>query len=169
VQNLAVSLRTLAFAGLVGGIATAMPLASAADTTPPAVPAALVAFKVAGDAIPVPLTSKPGDPVAGRAVIEDRKLGNCLSCHNMPFHAADPGNIGPDLAPIAGKLSAGQFRLRVVNMKLIDPTTIMPAYYRVAGLNDVLPAFVGKPILTAQQVEDVVAFLAQPPATGAPR
>ncbi|GAC1403038.1 MAG: sulfur oxidation c-type cytochrome SoxX [Candidatus Velthaea sp.] len=126
----------------------------------PAADGPLVTFKVTGDEIRMPLTSKPGDPVAGRTIVLDRKLGNCLSCHAFPIKADDQGNVGPDLHGVGSRLKPAELRLRVVNMKLLDPQTIMPAYYRVDGLHDVGKAFVGKPILDGQQVEDLVAFLA---------
>lgn len=123
----------------------------------------LVPYTVVGDAIPQSLTGKPGDPAAGLKVVLNRKQGNCLACHNIPLPggkaAYAPGNVGPPLNGVGGALSAGELRLRVVNSKLVDPATIMPAYYRVSGLYDVDPKFAGKPMLTAQQVEDVVAFL----------
>lgn len=143
------------------------PLTGAAEDVP--APPALVPFTVVADGIPTPLTSQPGDPAAGRAVVEDRKLGNCLSCHAFPLAAPDQGNVGPDLHGVGARLTPAELRLRVVNMKLIDPQTIMPAYYRVAGLHDVGTAFAGRTILTAQQVEDLVAFLATIKPTGAPR
>ena len=85
---------------------------------------------------------------------------NCLLCHTVP----DPGgramgDIGPPLAGVGGRLSAGQLRLRIVDSTRINPQTPMPAYYRVDGLNGVAAAFRGKPILSAQEVEDVVAYL----------
>ena len=146
------------------------PFMAAAQTAPAGTPqAALVEYRVVGDGIPASLTGNAGDPLAGRKVIEDRKLGNCLSCHAFPFSADDPGNIGPDLRGVVGRMTPAQFRLRLVNMKVLDPQTIMPAYYRIAGLRDVSKSFAGKPILTAQQVEDVVAFLASTTSTGANR
>ena len=135
----------------------------------PAPDSAVAPYRVVGDAIPASLTGPPGDAAEGRKVVEDRKLGNCLSCHAFPFAAEDPGNIGPDLHGVAARLSPAQLRLRVVNMKVLDPQTIMPAYYRVAGLHDVGTAFAGKPILTAQQVEDLVAFLVSTKSMGASR
>ena len=146
------------------------PLAGAvAQPVPDAAQALMIPYRVVADGIPVALTGRPGDPAEGRKVVEDRKLGNCLSCHAFPFAAEDPGNIGPDLHGVGARLSPAELRLRVVNMKVLDPQTIMPAYYRVAGLRDVGKAFGGKPILTAQQVEDVVAFLASTKSTGATR
>jgi len=121
----------------------------------------LVAYKIVDQVkIPAPLTSEAGDPVRGRAVAIDRKKGNCLACHDMPvpeqpFH----GEIGPNLADVATRLSEGELRLRVVNSKKINPESSMPAFYRTDGLNAVSKDFVGEPILTAQEVEDVVAYL----------
>ena len=146
------------------------PLAGAvAQPVPDVTPAPMVPYRIVADGIPISLTGRSGDPVEGRKVVEDRKLGNCLSCHAFPFAAEDPGNIGPDLHGVGARLNPAELRLRVVNMKVLDPQTIMPAYYRVAGLRDVGKAFGGKPILTAQQVEDVVAFLASTKSTGATR
>ena len=113
--------------------------------------------------IPTPLTGKPGDPKEGEKVVVERRLGNCLSCHEIdalrrePFH----GDIGPPLGGVAGRWDSGTLRMIVVNAKKVfGDETVMPAFYRVDGLNRVRPDFIGKPILTAQQIEDVVAFLA---------
>jgi sulfur-oxidizing protein SoxX len=136
-------------------VALAVRVVSAANVTD----AGLVPYTADAGAIAQPLTSVPGDPENGKKVALDRKLGNCVTCHAMPVAAADQGNIGPDLRGVASRSTAGQLRLRVVNPKLLNPYTIMPAYYRVDGLQDVGKAFAGQPILNAQQVEDVVAFL----------
>lgn len=138
------------------GTAPARPVASTASDGP----APLVAYTIINFQIPKPLTSEPGDPARGRQVAVDRKLGNCLSCHSMPVDDADQGNIGPNLRGVGGRYAVSSLRLRIVNPKALDPATIMPAYYRVAGLTAVGTAFAGKPILTAQEVEDVVAYLA---------
>ena len=121
----------------------------------------MVSYDVIDDfSIPASLTGKPGDPVEGRKVAIDRKLGNCLACHKMPvpeqpFH----GETAPDLAGVADRYEEGELRLRVVNPKIVNPDTMMPAFYRTNGLNRVMKDFEGKPMLTAQQVEDVVAYL----------
>jgi sulfur-oxidizing protein SoxX len=148
-------------------LSAAASMCGASAQTAPIAPEPLVAYHVQGDAIVAPLTSTPGDPAEGRKVVLDRKLGNCLSCHSMPLKAEDQGTIGPDLHGVGARLSPAQLRLRLVNMKVIDPHTIMPAYYRVDGLTAVGKAFAGKPILTAQQIEDVVAFLTTAKTQGA--
>jgi sulfur-oxidizing protein SoxX len=120
----------------------------------------LVPYTIAGDAIPKPLTSRPGDPKSGQKIVMDRKQGGCLSCHSFPIaNVQDPGNVGPPLAGVGSRLNAGQLRLRVVDLKAVDPSTIMPSFYRTHDLHDVETEFAGKPMLEAQQVEDVVAYL----------
>ena len=116
---------------------------------------------VDGDSIPQALTAQAGDPAEGAKVFKDRKLGNCLACHANPAMANEPfhGEVGPSLAGVADRYDAAQLRLIVVNAKEINPDTVMPAFYRVDGLNRVRKDLVGLPILTAQQVEDVVAYL----------
>ena len=118
----------------------------------------LAPYRIVDGAIPDSLTGVAGDPVKGKAVAIDRKLGNCLSCHAMPVSEADQGNVGPNLSG-SGQLSIGQLRLRIVNAKSINPSTVMPAYYRVTGLHHVDIPFRNKTMLSAQQVEDVVAYL----------
>jgi sulfur-oxidizing protein SoxX len=87
-------------------------------------------------------------------------MGNCLLCHRLPVpEERFQGEIGPDLTAVATRLSAGQIRLRLVESSQLNPLTIMPPYYRVEGLQRVLAAYRGKPVLTAEQVEDVVAYL----------
>lgn len=117
---------------------------------------------VDGSAIPSPLTAEPGDPVRGREVFVSRSLGNCLACHQVTALEAEPyhGNVGPNLDGVADRLSEGELRLRIVDPKVVNPDTIMPAFFRASDLHEVLDRFSGKTILSAQQVEDVVAFLA---------
>jgi len=112
------------------------------------------------DAIPTSLTGAPGDPVRGRAVVTSRQVGLCLLCHSGPFpEERFQGNLAPSLAGAGSRWSEGQLRQRIVDSGQIVPTTIMPAYHRTEGLTRVAPAFQGKPVLSAQQIEDVVAFL----------
>ena len=110
--------------------------------------------------MPALLPGAKGDPTRGRAIVVNRQLGLCLLCHSGPFPGERfQGTIGPDLNGIGARLSEDQIRLRVVDPGRLNPATIMPAYFRAEGLTRVAPAFRGKPVLTAQQVEDVVAFL----------
>jgi L-cysteine S-thiosulfotransferase len=113
-----------------------------------------------GNAIPASLTGIPGDPVRGKAIVASRQTGLCLLCHSAPLPEEKfQGTIGPDLKGIASRNSEGQLRLRIVDPRAFNPDTIMPAYYRRDGLTRVAQAFLGKTVLTAQQIEDVVAFL----------
>jgi sulfur-oxidizing protein SoxX len=144
-------------AGIVGAALIALPgSAWSAEPGPPAV----ASYAVAGDAIPKPLTDRPGDAGHGRAIAADRQTGLCVLCHAGPF--ADErfaGNVGPDLAGVGTRLTEGQLRLRVVDNRRINPRTSMPSFHRTEGLVRVGAAWRGNPVLTAQQVEDVVAYL----------
>jgi sulfur-oxidizing protein SoxX len=120
---------------------------------------AQLTLQIVGDAIPRPLAAEPGDPVRGRSIVVNRDQGGCTLCHEAPGERAF-GNIAPTLAGIGAKLSAGQLRLRVADSTRVNPDTPMPAYYRTQGLTQVARAYRGKPILSAQQLEDVVAYLA---------
>jgi sulfur-oxidizing protein SoxX len=121
----------------------------------------LVDYAVVGNTIPASLTGAAGDPTRGRAIVLNRTVGLCLLCHSGPFpEERFQGNLAPDLRGTGGRWSAGELRLRMVDSRKLNADTIMPAYYSVDGLNRVAPAFRGKPILTAKQIEDVVAFLA---------
>ena len=112
------------------------------------------------DAIPTSLTGASGDPVRGRAIVTSRQLGLCLLCHSGPFpEERFQGNLAPDLAGAGKRWSEGQLRLRIVDSSRINAATIMPAYHRTDGLARVAPAWRGKPVLSAEQIEDVVAFL----------
>lgn len=121
---------------------------------------ALHRFEVVGDAIPSSLTGAPGDPARGRAIVLKRE-NTCLLCHSGPFpDERFQGDLSPSLAGAGARWSEGQLRLRLVDASRLNPATIMPSYYRVDGLTRVAPAWRGKPILTAEQIEDVVAYLA---------
>src|SRR5215469_14284395 len=120
----------------------------------------LLPYAVVGDAIPQPLTVTEGDAARGRAIVLNRQLGLCLLCHSGPF-PEEPlqGNLAPSLAGAGARWSAGELRLRIVDASRLVPDTIMPAYYRIEDLSRVAPTFAGKPILSAAEIEDVVAFL----------
>jgi sulfur-oxidizing protein SoxX len=119
----------------------------------------LLHYEIVGDAIPDSLTMSKGDPAAGRKIVVSRQ-STCLLCHSGPFpEERFQGNVGPDLAGTGSRWSEGQLRLRIVNAATVNPGTIMPPFYRVEGLTRVHPAWRGKPILSAKEIEDVVAFL----------
>ena len=120
----------------------------------------LRAFEVtAQDSLPDSLTGSKGDPVRGRAIVANRQVGLCLLCHSGPFpEERFQGNLAPDLRS-AAHLTEGQIRQRLVDPSRANPQTIMPAYYRTEGLNRVAPSLRGKTLLTAEQIEDVVAYL----------
>ena len=111
--------------------------------------------------ISAPLCGLGGNAGRGRVLAYERKKGNCLACHAMPipeeqFH----GNIGPNLAGVGSRYSAGQLRLRLVDMKVLNPMTLMPGFYKnPEDLSRVSKEFQGKTPLTAQEIEDVVAYL----------
>ena len=114
-----------------------------------------------GDAIPASLTGEPGDPARGRAIVATRSRGLCLLCHSGPFpEERFQGDLAPDLAGAGSRWSMGQLRLRIVDGSRLNPATIMPSYGRSEGLTRVAPAFRGRPVLSAAEIEDVVAFLA---------
>ena len=114
----------------------------------------------ADDAIDTPLTDVPGDALRGRAVVVNRQLGLCLLCHSGPFaEERFQGTMAPDLTGSGARWSEGQLRLRLVDSRRIDPQSIMPPYHRVEGLARVGAAWRSQPLLSAQQIEDVVAFL----------
>src|SRR5450755_78578 len=121
----------------------------------------LATFRVVGDGIPQAIGGAAGNADRGRALLLGRESANCVVCHALP----DPGvrfsgNLGPPLGGVARTFSVAQLRLRVVDNMRVNPTTIMPSYYRVEGLDRVAAAYRGKPILDAGQVEDIVAYLA---------
>jgi sulfur-oxidizing protein SoxX len=110
------------------------------------------------DAIPAPLT---GDPARGRAIVASRQVGLCLLCHSGPFpEERFQGDLAPDLRGSGRRWTESELRTRLVNPETFNPGTIMPSYRRTENLERVAPAFRGRPILTPQQIEDVVAYLA---------
>jgi L-cysteine S-thiosulfotransferase len=113
------------------------------------------------DGITTPLTTTAGDAVRGRAIVASRQAGLCLLCHPAPIpEDRFQGTLAPDLAGAGARWNTAQLRARVADARQLNPETIMPAYYRADGLNRVAPALRGKTLLTAQEVEDVVAYLA---------
>ena len=117
-------------------------------------------FAVVADAIPASLTGLPGDPARGRAIVVSRQTGLCLLCHSGPFpEERQQGTLATDLAGAGSRWSEGQLRLRLVDARRLDPASIMPAYHRTDGLVRVAAQWQGRPLLDAQQIEDVVALL----------
>ena len=118
-------------------------------------------YVVAGDGIAAPLAGAvAGDAARGRALVANRQASLCLLCHTGPIpEERFQGNLAPDLQGACQRRSAAQLRLRIVDARHFNPMTIMPSYYKTDGLNRVAPGFQGKTILTAQQIEDVVAWL----------
>jgi sulfur-oxidizing protein SoxX len=120
--------------------------------------AASLTCAAAAEGIDKPL-SPAGDPARGREIVLARE-SNCVLCHSIPgLERGAAGDIGPSLAGVGAKLKPAQLRLRIVDSSRLNPATIMPPYHRLEGLTGVAREFRGRPILTAQQVEDVVAYL----------
>jgi L-cysteine S-thiosulfotransferase len=116
-------------------------------------------YVVSGDSIPDSLTGMPGDATRGRALVLDRS-STCILCHSGPFpQATFQGDLAPSLAGAGSRWSEGQLRLRLVDASRLNPATIMPSFYRTEGLVRVGAAWRGKPILSAEQIEDIVAYL----------
>jgi sulfur-oxidizing protein SoxX len=118
-------------------------------------------YIVEGDAVAAPLGGRPGDAARGAVLIADRQRSLCVLCHTGPFGDAHlQGDLGPNLSGIGSRLTEGQIRLRVIGMKALNPDSIMPAYHRPSTAERVGAAWRGKPVLSAGEVEDLVAYLA---------
>ena len=125
----------------------------------PAGAQALRPYTVVGDAIPEPLTNARGDVARGRALVVERS-STCILCHSGPFPEQKfQGDLAPSLAGSGSRWSEGQLRLRLVDAGRLNDATIMPSYYRSDGLTRVGPSWRNKPILSAEQIEDIVAYL----------
>jgi len=121
---------------------------------------ALAPYRIVGDGIPDSLTGSPGDAERGRALVLDR-TSTCILCHSGPFSETRfQGDLAPDLTGSGNRWSEAQLRLRLVDAAHFNPATIMPSYYRADGLARVGTNWRGKPILSALQIEDIVAYLA---------
>ncbi len=118
-----------------------------------------VPYKITGDGIAESLAGAPGDATRGRALALDRST-TCILCHSGPFETPFQGDLAPSLAGTGSRWTAAQLRLRLVDASHFNPDTIMPSYYRVDGLARVGRNWTGKPILSADQIEDIVAYLA---------
>jgi sulfur-oxidizing protein SoxX len=137
--------------------ATALTLLAAA---PAPSHAELAHYTIVGDAIPTSLTGTKGDPAHGRTIVANHTVGLCLLCHSGPFpDDRFQGDVAPDLSGAGARWSEGQLRLRIVDASKFNPETIMPPFYRVDDLTHVATAYRNKPVLTAVDVEDVIAYL----------
>jgi sulfur-oxidizing protein SoxX len=117
-------------------------------------------FRVQGDGIVEPLAGATGDAARGRRVAVQANQGNCTVCHALPVDEVTSfGNVGPPLAGVGSRLSEAQLRLRVVDARQVNARSVMPPYHRVDGLHRVAPGYRGRPVLSAQEVEDLVAYL----------
>ena len=119
-----------------------------------------VPYRIVDDGIPESLTGSPGDAARGRALVLTRTT-TCILCHSGPFpETRFQGDLAPDLTGAGNRWSVSQLRLRLVDASRFNPETIMPSYYRNDGLVRVGRNFIGKPILSTVEIEDVVAYLA---------
>ena len=133
-------------AGLVADIAVSAPIAP---------------YSVVTDGIPLALTEQPGDATRGRDIATNRQIGMCPLCHQLPS-ATDrfQGDIATNLAGAGARWTMPQLRLRIVDSRRVNADSVMPAYYKSSGLARVGVSWRDKPLLDAQQIEDVVAWLA---------
>lgn len=146
-----------AAAALVASVVTAFAFITDATANAPD----LTPYRIVADGIPEPLVPKGGDAARGRDLIVARDAANCVLCHAVPDAALRfAGDVGPSLAGVGTRLNVAQLRLRVADNLRLNPQSAMPSYYKVAGLVRVSAPYAGKPILTAAEVEDVVAYLA---------
>ena len=142
---------TVHIVALIAAILAFACAASAEDLAP---------YKIVADGIPQSLTGSPGDAARGRALVLARTT-TCILCHSGPFpETRFQGDLAPDLAGAGNRWTVSQLRLRLVDASHFNPETIMPSYYRNEGLVRVGHNFAGKPILSAAEIEDIVAFLA---------
>jgi sulfur-oxidizing protein SoxX len=120
----------------------------------------LAPYEITGDGVAKSLTGAPGDAARGRALVLARTT-TCILCHSGPFpETRFPGDLAPDLTGAGNRWTVSQLRLRIVDASRFNPETIMPSYYRDDGLVRVGRNFVGKPVLSAAEIEDIVAYLA---------
>lgn len=116
-------------------------------------------YELSNGEIRAPLTTVAPDVERGRKILVSRD-SNCILCHAAPETGERFfGNLAPPLSGIGKRLTAAQLRARIVDPFYFNPETIMPAYYRVADLHRVAQTYRGKPILSAEQIEDVIAYL----------
>lgn len=146
------------FTGLMGAVAIALVASTAvAETVTPD------KVMITDGAIAASLTGAAGNPEEGAKAMVNRGLGNCLACHVVSnlkkelFH----GDVGPALDGVADRWSVEELRAIVVNSKKsLSEETLMPGFYSLDVGKNVVKDRAGQTILTAEQVEDIVAYLA---------
>ena len=120
----------------------------------------LVLYDIIDYTIPKSLTNIEGNIKNGREIVFSRQ-GNCLACHKIPNEdVLFQGDIGPSLAGVGKRYTIAELRLRLVNPYALNPDSVMPAFYKVVGLKRVDKKYREKSILSAQQIEDVISWLA---------
>lgn len=143
---------------LMTAVCASLPMAAVAADAPiePFMP-----YTMKDDAIPDPIGGLKGDPARGRKLAIASSKGNCLACHDLPIPEEEfHGEVGPSLLGLGSRYNEGQIRMRIVNIQELIPSSLMPPMYKnPAELTQVAKKFQGKTILTAQEVEDVVAYL----------
>ena len=127
----------------------------------PAAAGNVVAYEIVnGREIPASLTGQPGDPEAGRKLYFDRQLTRCSGCHGSPEGpVAQTETDAPSLSGVAERLLEGAIRLWLVAPQVIAPGTSMPGYYSIGQRDDPADPRYGEPLLTASEIEDLVAYL----------
>ena len=103
-------------------------------------------------------TPRSGDASRGRELFVAKDEARCVLCHAVPG-VAFAGDVGPSLAGVGSRLTAAEIRLRIADITRVNPDSVMPTFHRTEGMVRVAPAYRGKPVLTGEQVEDLVAYL----------
>ena len=138
---------------ILGGV---LGIVACSETPPELVPAAMIE----ADGIPASLTGVAGDPELGETLFVTRDRGHCVLCHVVTSLDAEfQGDVGPTLDGVGDRLTAPQLRLRIADYQIIRPGTLMPSYYRLHDLYQVGTEYKDESVLTAQEVEDLVAYL----------
>jgi L-cysteine S-thiosulfotransferase len=146
--------------GVAAGPAAAQGVPAPLPVAGPTPVQGVAPYQVVGDGIPRPLMGMVGDAARGRAIVARRDQGFCLLCHRAPVaEAPQQGNLASDLTGAGQRWTPAQLRLRVVDPRYLQPDSLMPAFHRTVGLSQVGAAWKDRPVLTAQDVEDVVAYL----------
>jgi sulfur-oxidizing protein SoxX len=94
----------------------------------------------------------------GRLLLANRSESGCVLCHMVPGLPAG-GELGPSLVGIGQRSTAEQLRRRIADARLFNPATIMPVYFSTEGLQGVASAYKGQTVLSAQGLDDIVAYL----------